>query len=212
MTTAPLTDRGRRTRDALLVAARTTFEERGFTGTRMSDVAAEAGVSHGTVYTWFDSKESMLRALVSEMVDELRIALRGNHDAPVDERVELANRGYLAAYRRNARLIEIAEEVATTDEHFRAQLAEIRTFHVDRVARDITRLQREGAADAALDAHTAAAALCGMVEAFARHWFGRGEQHDEDLAVTTLSTLWTRSLGVDHARPSHKEESSEVHV
>ena len=60
--------------------------------------------------------------------------------------------------------------------------------------------------DSDLDAHTAAAALCGMVEAFARHWFGRGEEHDEDLAVTTLTTLWTRSLGVDSGRQPHKEE------
>ena len=42
----PLTDRGRRRRDALLVAAREVFEQQGFTATRMGDIAAAAGVSH----------------------------------------------------------------------------------------------------------------------------------------------------------------------
>ena len=202
--TAPLTDRGRRTRDALLVAARSTFEERGFTGTRMGDVATAAGVSHGTVYTWFDSKEAMLGALVDDMVADLREVLRSNTDVDPVERIALANLGYLEAYQRNARLLEVAEEVATADERFRAQLAEIRSFHVDRVARDITRLQAEGLAVPDLDAHTAAAALCGMVESFARHWFGRGERRDEALAVATLTELWTRALGITPDRPRRR--------
>jgi AcrR family transcriptional regulator len=50
---APLTERGRRTRDKLLEAARDVFEEKGYAATRMSDIAARAGVSHGTTYTWF---------------------------------------------------------------------------------------------------------------------------------------------------------------
>ena len=45
----PRTERGRRTRAALLAAARTAFEERGFDDCRMNDIADAAGVSHGTV-------------------------------------------------------------------------------------------------------------------------------------------------------------------
>ena len=37
-----------------------------------------------------------------------------------------------------------------------------------------------------------------MVEGFARHWLGRGEPHDEDVAVATLTTLWTHAVGMDH--------------
>jgi len=207
-TPAPITARGRRTRDALLVAARTTFEQRGFTGTRMGDVAAAAGVSHGTVYTWFDSKESMLRALVDELVNELRGALRAHSEASPVERVSLANDAYLQAYRRNARLIDVVEQVAVTDEHFRSQLSNIRTLHVDRVARDIRRLQDDCIAEQDVDAHTAAAALCGMVEAFARNWFGRGETHDAQRAAETLTMLWTRSLGIAMPQQSPAEESS----
>ncbi|MFC6239357.1 TetR/AcrR family transcriptional regulator, partial [Longivirga aurantiaca] len=66
--TAPLTERGRRTREKLLAAARNLFEERGYAATRMTDVSIVAGVSHGTAYTWFTDKEAVLRALVDTIV------------------------------------------------------------------------------------------------------------------------------------------------
>lgn len=200
---APLTERGRRTRDALVAAARTVFEERGFTATRMSDIAEAAGVSHGTVYTWFDTKDDVLHAVVDGVVADLYDALKVPAiDDPV-QRVARANRAYLDAYRANARLLEVVEQVATTDADARGVLTGLRNTHVDRVAKTIVRLQADGQAAADLDAHDAAAALCAMVEGFARHWFGRGEEHDEDVAVATLTQLWARSLGLDGHRPGH---------
>ncbi len=82
-------------------------------------------------------------------------------------------------------------------------LTGLRNTHVERVAKTIERLQVDGQAAPDLDSHDAAAALCAMVEGFARHWFGRGEEHDEDVAVATLTQLWARSLGLDGHRPGH---------
>lgn len=48
----------------LLDAALDTFRERGFAGTRMEDIAARAGVSKGTIYLYFPSKEAIFEALV----------------------------------------------------------------------------------------------------------------------------------------------------
>ena len=61
---------------------------------------------------------------------------------------------------------------------------------------DIARLQKAGAADDDVDPHLAAAALCAMVEGFGRHWYGRDGGADDDLSVTTLTTLWARGLGI----------------
>lgn len=196
MSAVPLTDRGRRTRDALIVAARGVFEERGYDGTRMSDIAEAAGVSHGTVYTWFATKDAVLMAVVDSLVDDLYASLSTPDDGDPVRRIERANRSYLDAYRAHARLLEVVEQAATTDESFRAVLAGLRAAHVDRVAATLRHLQADGLARADLDAHVAAAALCAMVEGFARHWFGRGEAHDEDVAVRTLTTLWAASLGL----------------
>src|SRR4051794_2983245 len=61
----PLTPRGRRTRSALVSAARAVFERDGFVGARVTDIAAHAGVAHGTFYTYFDSKEAVFRDVIA---------------------------------------------------------------------------------------------------------------------------------------------------
>jgi AcrR family transcriptional regulator len=51
------------TRGTVLDAARTCFLAHGFHGTRIDTIAQEAGVSHGTLYTYFDSKDHVAQVL-----------------------------------------------------------------------------------------------------------------------------------------------------
>jgi AcrR family transcriptional regulator len=48
----------------LISAALDLFVERGFAATRLEDVAARAGVSKGTLYLYFPSKEDLFKAVV----------------------------------------------------------------------------------------------------------------------------------------------------
>jgi len=48
----------------IVTAALETFVEKGFAATRLDDVAARAGVSKGTVYLYFASKEALFKAAV----------------------------------------------------------------------------------------------------------------------------------------------------
>ena len=52
----------------LLEAAFDLFVERGFAATRIDDIAARAGVSKGTVYLYFPSKQAVFEALVRQAV------------------------------------------------------------------------------------------------------------------------------------------------
>lgn len=52
----------------ILTAALECFVENGFNATRLDEVARRAGVSKGTVYLYYESKEALLRAVVQEMV------------------------------------------------------------------------------------------------------------------------------------------------
>lgn len=48
----------------LLAAALRLFAERGYAATRLEDVAALAGVSKGTLYLYFENKESLFKSVV----------------------------------------------------------------------------------------------------------------------------------------------------
>jgi AcrR family transcriptional regulator len=48
----------------LLAAALELFVERGYAATRLEDVATRAGVSKGTLYLYFDGKESLFKSVV----------------------------------------------------------------------------------------------------------------------------------------------------
>ena len=50
----------------LAAAALELFVERGFAATRLDDVAKRAGVSKGTLYLYFDSKDDLFKAVVRE--------------------------------------------------------------------------------------------------------------------------------------------------
>jgi AcrR family transcriptional regulator len=52
----------------ILEAALGVFAEKGFSAARMDDIAARAGVSEGTIYLYFDSKEAVFKALVRETI------------------------------------------------------------------------------------------------------------------------------------------------
>jgi AcrR family transcriptional regulator len=48
----------------LMAAALDLFVEKGFAATRLDDVAARAGVSKGTLYLYFSSKEDLFKAVI----------------------------------------------------------------------------------------------------------------------------------------------------
>lgn len=50
----------------LTAAALSLFVEKGFAATRLEDVAARAGVSKGTLYLYFDSKEALFKAVIEQ--------------------------------------------------------------------------------------------------------------------------------------------------
>lgn len=187
----PVTERGRRTQTALLAAARTAFEERGFDDCRMNDIADAAGVSHGTVYTYFSSKEEILDLVVADMLADLQDELRMAADDPV-ERIAAANRRYLTAYRDNARLLQVVEQAGVTHPQVRERLAGFRRAYHHRVSAALERLQRERRVRPDLPSDVTATALCAMVEGFSRYWEGPVD----DEVDATLTRLWVDALGL----------------
>jgi AcrR family transcriptional regulator len=56
-------------RQQILQAALKVFSAKGFHAANVSDVAAEAGVSQGTIYWYFDSKHELFEAAFTSVID-----------------------------------------------------------------------------------------------------------------------------------------------
>lgn len=194
----PSTARGRRTRSALVHAARETFEQMGFRDARISDIAAQAGTSYGVFYHYFKTKEEILGEIFTVITGEMFTASRPSVGIASDpfSRIMEGNRTYLAVARRNARLIAVIEEMAVREPYFRDLKLQIREPFLRRNAAGIRSLQSRGMADSDLDPDLAASLLGGMVENFTLLWFVHGVEYDEETAINTLTKLWAHAIGV----------------
>jgi AcrR family transcriptional regulator len=199
---APRTRRGRLTRSALLAAARQVFEREGFLDARISDIAAAAGVATGSFYTYFTDKDEVFKALLEETQEEmLHPGVHNAHPGDDDPAalIEESNRVYLEAYRRNAQLMRVFEQVAAIDDEFGELRRRRAVAFAERNARSIRRLQRAGKADPDIDPLTASLALSSMVSRTAYFAFAVGldeAQVDFDELVRTVSRLWVNALRI----------------
>src|SRR5882724_8954041 len=68
---APRLERGKARVAALLAAGAAVFAEKGYDAATMTEVAAKAGASIGSLYQFFPTKELLATALHEEMLDRL---------------------------------------------------------------------------------------------------------------------------------------------
>ena len=92
-------------RRSILDAARAVFFEDGFQVATVDDVAARAEVSKGTVYLYFESKETILAHLLLEGLEELVAVLEEAYAAEREiapsERLRRLAMGYLNFFQAN---------------------------------------------------------------------------------------------------------------
>ena len=74
-------------KDRILTAARLCFQANGIQNTSMADIIQTSGMSAGAVYTYFDSKEQLVRASIQQSQDLLALvaasASKANGDTSI---------------------------------------------------------------------------------------------------------------------------------
>lgn len=73
-------------REEILRAALRVFARKGLSASKISDIAAAAGLSHGLVYHYFESKEAVFAALLFEVLDateDMSAPVRDRSQKPV---------------------------------------------------------------------------------------------------------------------------------
>jgi len=97
-------------RAKLLAAGRKVFAEKGLGAATARDIVRETDLASGTFYNYFDDKNDVFRALLSELADKARDAVRAQRQTPgrtVAERIEGAYRAYFELVIEERELFEV---------------------------------------------------------------------------------------------------------
>jgi len=141
--------RGRQTRRRLLDAGIATLPVLGYDETRVDDIVAAAGVSHGTFYRYFDSKDALFQTLAAEAATRMVDLLTVFPDTPSpvevagedhgDESLLAWLRSWFASYRDNGGILSAWQEIGAHDPAIAAFSVEVAAVAFDRLVRIVHR-------------------------------------------------------------------------
>ena len=191
--TVPTTPKGKRTYAHLLEVGREVFARDGYVSMRMSDVAAEAGISLGGLYRYFANKEDLFAGVIADLHERLFAAsTTTSHLFRTDPQQALleSNRGYLALYAENREVMRAFMQAAHVDDRFRDIWNQMRQRHVDRFADAAKSVHGISEVDG-VNVRVMTEAVACMVEQAAYVWFAQSNLSDRDMDVDTAARAAT---------------------
>jgi AcrR family transcriptional regulator len=196
------TARGERTRRQIIDAARQVFERDGYLDVGVADIVREAGVAHGSYYTYFPSKLEVFRVVcdeVSQTVDRA-VAERQEGDRALDpvDALHQSNLRYVDAYSQNAKMYALLEQLGRIDEDLHQAALLRRARHINRIRDRIRSWQERALADPAIDPEPTAMALVSMISNVC-NWLFAQEVDDgftAERAAEAVNAIWVRAVGL----------------
>jgi AcrR family transcriptional regulator len=137
--TRPLRPRGQQTRERLLAAGSAVLPILGYHETRVDDIVEEAGISHGSFYRYFDSKDDLFQSLANVAATAMVELLNAFPEDPDEAAVRTWLREWFATYRANGGIISAWQEIGQTDPVLAGFSLEIATVAFDRLVRIVHR-------------------------------------------------------------------------
>ena len=169
---------GGATRERLLAAARESFAKLGFASTRVADIVALAGTSHGTFYTYFDDKRDALLALTQEAANAIYGAavapLAGSERQSPRDAIRARLTVFFRTYREWWDVVRTWDHASAIHPEVDELRGRIRASIVQQLCQLLARDPELKPTDRRLDLEIAAIALTAMVEEFAGRWFALG--------------------------------------
>jgi AcrR family transcriptional regulator len=181
-----LTDRSIAVEDKrrqLLGAAVRVFARKGYHGSRVGDIAEEAGVAYGLLYHYFASKEEVLQTIFRENWGTLLERFRAVEaaDEAADEKLAAIVKILLRTWRNDPDLVTVMVREVARSRHLQDRVDEVReAFAI--VQRIVEQGQREGRFRADVDPRFASWLVYGGLEEVLTGWV-LGQLPDEDADV-----------------------------
>ena len=160
-------------RKAILRAATNVFARKGFFNSKVSDIAAEAGIADGTVYLYFKSKDEILRSIFDRAMADF-IAEGKRELETIDDAVEKLRRiaemhlERLGSDRNLAIVFQVELRGSTKfmQEFSAAGFAE----YLDIIKRTVEEGQKNGILRADIKSITCAKILYGALDEMVTNW------------------------------------------
>jgi TetR/AcrR family fatty acid metabolism transcriptional regulator len=171
-------------RRLILGAAVRVFARGGYHGSRVGDIASEAGVAHGLLYHYFASKDEVLETIFRENFGELLDRFRAVEasDERAGEKLEGIAKILLRTWRNDPDLVTVMVREVARSPQLQAQVDEVReAFAI--VQRVIEQGQADGSFRRDVDAQLASWIVYGGLEEVLTGWvLGQLPDGDEEVA------------------------------
>jgi TetR/AcrR family transcriptional regulator, fatty acid metabolism regulator protein len=185
-------------RTLILDAAVRIFARKGYHAARVGDIAEEAGVAHGLLYHYFDSKEELLESIFRDTWSELLAALEQVEAEvrPAGEQLRQVAAILLRSWRRDPDLVRVLVREVARSPQLGGRVDEIeKAFAV--IERIVERGQRDGELRGDVDARLAAWIVYGALEEILTGWvLGTLPDGDDGVAEAERAIVQVLSTGL----------------
>jgi AcrR family transcriptional regulator len=183
----------------ILDVATALFSERGYAATRMQDIADGLGMKAGSLYYYFESKESVLASIVGERVGVAVAVLEEIAAGPGDpvEQVRAAIVGHLDVFDRHADLYRIfqSERLDAISEALGARVDELGRRYEELWVELIATAQSEGSIRSDADPWLVMKGIVGMCNS-TLFWFAPGGRYSSAEVAETFADMILSGLTI----------------
>lgn len=201
----------RKRRDAIIAAARKVFEQRGYEGASIREIAAEADFAKGSIYYYFENKAALLDAVIGEEIvrisDLHRKAAAAKDENPLGRLSGLV-REVLGFYERNFALFRMIIAPPGGPEPSGHSAGSLRKSYLDAFRRNqeclgtlIREAQSAGQLTSAVPADEGADLLQGLIHAEVRRWDESGRKEPLSGKDALIKSLFLNGLGPRESSP-----------
>jgi AcrR family transcriptional regulator len=171
-------------KDQILDAAEKVFSERGLDQARMDDIVDESGLSKGTLYWYYKSKNAIIDALFDRLFASEMHALAAlvEADQPAPEKVEIYIRSVVKEIRRFERLMPLGYEFFALAARSKSVRKRLQRYY-RRYIEDLKAILEQGVASGdyrPMSTKEVAIAAGAMFDGIALYWFIDPDEVDWD--------------------------------
>ena len=185
----------------ILDAAVRVFATKGYHTSRVADIAEEAGIAHGLLYHYFESKEEVLQTVFRENWSQLLEAftrIEESAEPPLEQLGAIA-KVLLRSWRDQPDLVRVMVREVARSPQLQEQVDEIRAVFLV-IQRVIERGQADGSFRPELDARLASWIFYGGLEELLTGWvLGQLPDGDEEVARAEQTVVDLLSGGLTRA-------------